>query len=127
MKTINLPSGAYYFIKVPQGFFGYEVCNTKSDGLWFFVNDRLGKNQWTKLPYGNWELFGKASDMTEGKWKEIVEETFGGFGGHIPGFKDYNPKAIIIDAEPLETATKSGLSLLSLHGFDLNTVILKHV
>lgn len=49
----------------------------------------------------NWRILSLLSEMTEEKWREVVEDYLG-------AYKDYKHKALVYT-----TATSSGLSLLS--------------
>lgn len=72
-----------------------------------------------ELPPGSWRILGsgKASDITEDEWKKIHWPSFVGEGTVYKSFEKEN--------EIFLTATESGHSLLSLHGFKPSeTVIL---
>lgn len=60
-----------------------------------------GKNKYTKLPQGNWQLLGRLPDITENEWKVVVDDYDNGYFYYPDGYKD-----------TCDTATESGLSLL---------------
>jgi hypothetical protein len=107
-KTIN--GKEYLFVEVPAWAKVFEVGNTS-----IYYSDGEPQGEWRvpKLPSrGKYEVIGKASELTEEQWGEIVEPvSFAGktyFHNYLASSRDFRD---IVEAA-FGTAKESGLSLL---------------
>jgi len=129
MKEINLPSGRYIAVEVPEGtksasqvhvFAGEDpICFHNEDGQIISAFN----------PSGSWSLIGLASELKEEDWKGIVEgvERFvsnGRFQTKIIGFKDYERFEGSSVFKNKSTATESALSLLASHNLNPSTTVI---
>lgn len=125
MKQITLPSGEYLLVEVPR-WATFNLLQSNHGSLlqvWDRDYQDLKMNE-SQLPSGNWQIIGKADSLSEDDWKGIVETKHGGFAGHLKGFKDYSPKYIYVDKDPISTAKESGHSLIESHQMKPETTLI---
>jgi len=119
MKEITLPSGKYLMMEVPEDAKDFII-----DAELFYKASFLGSlpniGHTKPLPPGNWQIIGKADEMGEDKWFNIVEHHLYPFDNNIAGFENYNDEGYL----SLITATQSGHSLLSSHGMKPETTLM---
>lgn len=130
MKHIFLPSGSYLLVETPD--YEYEIIldlQPKED--WYKIDFHMKfppKGDYDivgyTLPSGNWDLIGKGDALKEQDWEAIVSANV---NIHNTWFRDYahtrgskKPDTIF----QFTTATKSGLSLLTHHGYKPETTVL---
>ncbi|HRP30493.1 MAG TPA: hypothetical protein PKV73_01310 [Agriterribacter sp.] len=126
MKHIKLTTGEYLLVEIPNHI-EKVVWETGNEGkvLWMFSN-RISLQHDRRIhvkPYGQWEIIGRASELNEEQWKEIVE-TISGWSSVLyydysaPG-RDYRD---IIESG-LKSPTKSGISLIKSHSTNPSTTL----
>lgn len=121
MKQIQLPSGEYLGVKVPEGAFNFQV---HSDGalMWFYDHFENGG---IKLPPGNWEPVGLASELRPEQWREIVSthHSICISKEWMPVFTDYESENFK-NGKWILSATNSGLSLIRSHKMEPETTFI---
>lgn len=127
MTTIN--GRELMFVEVPESMPGLpEIFDGKLLVDYWTDGNELGYEfQRKDLPEGEWEIIGKASELTEDQWKEIVERHKFSFmderRNRQISFKDYRD-AEEFEVDCFDTATKSGLSLISSLGKQPETTLI---
>jgi len=101
-----------------------EICNNDADVvsgehreyLKYHSSDFRGMPNYTfyGLPEGSWQLYGKASELTEEQWRTIVESDY--FDGIGTMYANYEIERIFTFGKTKHRATESGSSLLSANG-----------
>lgn len=120
IKTIQLSTGTWVLVEVPKEAINFRMGDITHDLYYhngiecFIVLPKMSKS--TRRA-----IIGKASELTEDQWKQIVE-TFPsyrwGVRRGIQRFKNYRVEA------PFETAKESGLSLLKSQGMEPETTVI---
>lgn len=118
IKTITLSTGTWLLMKVPAD--GREFAINKIDGRQYLTADKgepMGAEFYVgtePVPAGHtYTLIGKASELTEDQWKQIVEQWDSG------GFNDYERHLARV-----KTSAESGHSLLKSQGMDIETTVI---
>ncbi len=95
-----------------------EYCYDTSEGCGAVIRETL--------PSGQWELLGRAGEISEGQWNRLVEyDRY--YDGDPPGlgivyyYRDY-PESMAESC--LFTATESGHSFCKANNIDLNSVLI---
>ena len=119
----NINGDTYLFVEVPESSGEYFLED------WPFNNEVVigmaapDPDLYETLPEGNYTIIGKASEISEEQWEEIVaidELEVVGIGGYS-GFVNYEDKNTFFS-----TATESGLSLIkSMNLIPPTTLIIK--
>jgi len=117
MITIELPSGKYLAVTVPEGANTFRI-----DESGYFLMDipdsdfnaSYYPDDWK--PSGSWQLLGLAKDLKEDDWKKIVR-CYG-----LVMWTNYTHTET--GKLFLDTATESGLSLLSKHNLKPETTVI---
>lgn len=124
-KQIELKGKTCLLVEVPE-----EAHSFRTDNDFLYMKLRShdvlddGSSEYyeeNKLPPGNWRILGsgKASEISESDWKEIVEEFYYPLSADIMGYKNYPDMDLLFDAP-----TESGLSLLSYNGFKKESTVI---
>lgn len=116
----NIGGKDYLFCDVPKDAHGFEMDgHTLFYKAEFFGLSSIGHAK--ELPEGNYSIVGKANELTNKQWEDIVElRSIKGFGN---GFRDYVAFAQG-DTVLHGKATKSGLSLIKSIGKEPETTLI---
>lgn len=126
MIQIQLPSGCYLLLTVPENYWAFHF---EGDWVHAYPVDGGGGTKpigWhTQVPNpGQWSIIGKGSELKEDDWKGIVPEVSGWsriiYYNHTASGRDYRD---IVDTA-FDTATNSGLSLISSHNMKPETTLI---
>lgn len=111
LAVAGLPSDA---VAMFTGFIGDELEYIRMD---------IPLHSIIKIPEGNWRILGKANELTEEQWKEVVPEIHKGAYVNCDkktrSWKDYNWDFYT------DTATESGASLLKFHELENPLILIK--
>jgi len=114
MIPINLPSGNYFIVGVPEGARNILI---KKNQLRWKINPLKFYWDLLSLPPGAYEIVGKGlcSEITEEEWKGVVERYFPDEQEYLPtafwNYPQYKDNGPLYDA----TSTDSGHSLIQSH------------
>jgi len=128
MKEITLPSGKYLMVELLDDACDFEIKERVSMPHLFYHYSRphrvIPQPWYELLPFGNWQIIGKADEID---WSGIAEKDTDGNGeqGFINYTGDYGKKdSVWYGCFQFYTATESGHSLLSSHGMKPETTLL---
>ncbi len=114
MITIELPSGKYLLVTVPEDAHDFMIDDELFYKAYYMGLENIG--QMIKLPSGSWQLLGLAKDLTPNQWNDIVEKI------KLPllvMYKNYERKSNM-----LHSPVQSGFSLLSKHNLKPETTVI---
>jgi hypothetical protein len=117
MKQIKLPTGEYLLVEVPEDAKQFQVLN-EYNVLWYQMPIIRGKSS-KELPSGQWEIIGRASELTEDHWDEIVENKWDDYADGM-WWKIYDSDQDEWGMCP----TESGLSLIKSHSMNPSTTLI---
>lgn len=119
MEQVKLTTGEYLLVEVPEGCHEIEI-NYGKDKVVFWED---GFSSELGLPPGQWEIIGRASELSEEQWSGIVEP-IGGWSSVL--YYDYSASGRdyrdIIESG-LKSPTESGLSLIKSHSMNPETTL----
>lgn len=115
MREIQLPSGKYLLVEVPERTTAKQFF-IHYDRVW--VDSTYPKDYFSKrMPTGQWAIVGKASELTEQQWKGIVDRGF--YEGNFCGYPSYELKQFFYSY-----AAESGQSLIKSHSMKSETTLI---
>lgn len=118
-KEIQLPSGGYLLVEVPQTstpIYQYSLIAIKEAGLsWLHYLDEYENDvaRCEELHGNSCQIIGKGNELTENQWEEIIERWDSG------RYNDYSRHLARVD-----TATESGHSLIKSHSMKPEQVLI---
>lgn len=120
MKSIKIPTGEYLLVTIPEDATKFFIVN--HDDLNVVWRDEIGHTGFAVIPPDQWEIIGRASELSEEDWEDIL-------GNEIPMIdeSEYNQDGLTItytNKVRLTTYAESGLSLIKHHSMNAETTLL---
>lgn len=116
LAVAGLPSDAYEirYVKTRAGKLDQLHYRIVPKELMYVTDQRA-----ELIPEGNWRILGKANELTEEQWKEVLSDHRIGSGIYFLGYDNFQ------DIVYTDTATESGASLLKLHQLENPLILIK--
>lgn len=114
MKEVNLPSGEYLLVEIPENTIDIYVADPR------YLSFRKSNGERTHVQYiGNWEVIGTANELTWGDKVGIIESENDGSGLGGWWYKIYTRSEIMT-----KSADKSFESLIKFHSMKPETTLI---
>ena len=118
IKEVNLPSGNYLFVEVPDDSYDFEIID--NDGLIYWVKDCVESTnlRTVSLEKADYKIISTTNDITEEQCESIVGKKFG--DGYYQFIKEGMMRvASMRHSFPFDTAKESLQSLIQANNLNI--------
>lgn len=122
-KEVELPSGKYLLITVPEDVdenMKPELVGMRLQNLQWWRKPVLANPFFIGLPPGQWQIIGKANELSEQQWKAVVDYQLHPFSTKVYGYTYKNQESY----SPFKKAKLAGHSLIKSHSMNPDTTLI---